>query len=94
MQENIRPTVIIIDDEYSICVGISELLEAYGCNASYAMSADEGLLLLKKNPQTDIVLLDIDLGPGPGGDELLPKIKEQFKYVQVIMFTSQSALEM
>jgi len=94
MLENIKPTVLIIDDEYSICIAISGLLEEFGCAVFYAQNADDGLMLLKKNPQTDIVLLDIDLGPGLSGDEVLPKIKAQFKYVQVIMFTSQSALEM
>jgi DNA-binding NtrC family response regulator len=62
--------------------------------SDYAVSADETLTYLQKNPQTDIVLLDIDLGAGLSGEELLPVIRERFKYVQVIMFTSQNSLEM
>ena len=94
MQENPTAHVLVIDDEYAICSSISELLECHGFTAGYSMTAAEGMGYLRKNPQTDIVLLDIDLGPGPRGHELLPKIKEQCRYAQVIMFTSQSDLDM
>jgi len=70
------------------------MLELFGHKSDYAVSADETLMYLQKNPQTDIVLLDIDLGAGLSGEELLPVIREKFKYVQVIMFTSQNSLEM
>jgi K+-sensing histidine kinase KdpD len=39
------------------------------------------------------VLLDINLGLGPSGIDLLPIIKEKSKYAQVIMFTSEDKLE-
>ena len=85
--------ILVVDDEYPICTSISEMLELFGHTSDYAVSADETLMYLQKNPQTDIVLLDIDLGAGLSGEELLPVIKEKFKYVQVIMFTSQNSLE-
>ena len=86
--------ILVVDDEYPICISISEMLELLGFKSDYAVSADETLTYLQKNPQTDIVLLDIDLGAGLSGEELLPVIRERFKYVQVIMFTSQNSLEM
>lgn len=94
MQQEHSAHILVVDDEYPICTSISEMLGLFGHKSDYAVSADETLMYLKKNPQTDIVLLDIDLGAGLSGEELLPVIKEKFKYVQVIMFTSQNSLEM
>jgi signal transduction histidine kinase len=94
MQQDHGAHILVVDDEYPICTSISEMLELFGHKSDYAVSADETLTYLQKNPQTDIVLLDIDLGAGLSGEELLPVIREKFKYVQVIMFTSQNSLEM
>jgi Signal transduction histidine kinase len=93
MQQDHAASILVVDDEYPICTSISEMLELFGHKSDYAVSADETLMYLQKNPQTDIVLLDIDLGAGLSGEELLPVIREKFKYVQVIMFTSQNSLE-
>jgi two-component system, sensor histidine kinase and response regulator len=94
MQHDQAASILVVDDEYPICTSISEMLELFGHKSDYAVSADETLMYLQKNPQTDIVLLDIDLGAGLSGEDLLPVIREKFKYVQVIIFTSQNSLEM
>lgn len=87
------PHVLLIDDELSICTGVCGLLELDGFKADYALSADEGLQYIETNPTIDIVLLDVNLGRGLSGPELLPMIKERNRYVQVIMFTSHDRLE-
>jgi two-component system sensor histidine kinase/response regulator len=89
-----QPRILVVDDEYSIRSSIAEMIEMFGFFSENAASAQEALEYLQKNPQTDIVLLDIDLGVGLSGIELLPIIREKYKYVQVIMFTSQNSLEM
>lgn len=93
MDKNGVPHVLLIDDELSICTGVCGLLELDGFKADYALSADEGLLYIETNPTVDIVLLDVNLGRGLSGPELLPMIKERNRYVQVIMFTSHDRLE-
>ena len=84
--------ILLVDDELPICVGVSGLLETLGFNASYVLDGQEGLQFLEKHPETDVVLLDISLGAGRTGVELLPEIKERFKQVQVMMFTSHDSL--
>ncbi len=87
-----RANVLLIDDELAICIGVSGLLETVGFAANYALDADEGMRYLEAHPETDIVLLDFNLGAGRTGIELLPEIREHFKCVQVMMFTSHNTL--
>jgi len=89
-----QPSVLVVDDEYSIRSSIAEMIEMFGFFSENAANGQEALEYLQKNPQTDIVLLDIDLGVGLSGIDLLPIIREKYKYVQVMMFTSQNSLEM
>ncbi|HUI90646.1 MAG TPA: response regulator [Chitinivibrionales bacterium] len=87
-----RAHILLVDDEMPICIGVSGLLETMGFTAQYALSGEEGIQYLDSHPETDIVLLDINLGPGKNGIELLPDIRERHKYVQVMMFTSHDSL--
>ncbi|MFC1584033.1 response regulator [Fibrobacterota bacterium] len=93
MKETPKAHVLIIDDEKSICIGISDLLDSYGFRAQYAMSVEQGLQALETNRDIDIILLDLNLGASMSGDEAIPIIKDKHKYVQIIMLTSHSSLD-
>ncbi len=93
MLKDPQPQILVIDDEMSICIAVKDLLELYNYTVEYAITAEEGIDFLEENPQTDVVLLDINLGSGFNGIETLPIVKEKFKYLQVIMFTSMNTLE-
>lgn len=86
-------STLVIDDELPVCMAVSGLLELQGISSVYALTAEEGIEYLRTNPQTDIVLLDIDLGAGRDGIELIPVLKEQFRYLQIVMLTSQERLD-
>ena len=58
------PTVLVIDDEPSICWAFRQLLERKGHRAVVAPTAEEGLEALA--PDTDLVVLDVWL-PGMDG---------------------------
>jgi two-component system, sensor histidine kinase and response regulator len=90
---SIKGNILLIDDEYAICVGVCGLLDLNGFKADYALTAEEGVEFLEKHPETDVVLLDINLGTGMTGIEALPVLRERFKYTQVMMFTSHDDLE-
>ncbi len=93
MLKDPQPQILVIDDEMSICIAVKDLLELYNYTIEYAITAEEGIAFLEENPQTDVILLDINLGSGLSGIEALPVIKEKFKYLQVLMFTSMNTLE-
>lgn len=85
--------VLVIDDETTVCMAVRDLLELSGHRAHYVASAEEGLEYLSAHPDTDVVLLDIMLGAGLNGLEAITAIRDEYKYVQVIMFTSQDSIE-
>ena len=85
--------ILIIDDEIGICIAVKDLLEMYEYSAEYTNTAEEGIKYLSKNPHSDVVILDINLGLGMNGLEALEIIKKQYKYIQVIMFTSINSLD-
>jgi two-component system sensor histidine kinase/response regulator len=90
---SIKGNVLLVDDEYAICIGVTGLLELSGFAASYVHTAEDGIKFLEEHPETDVVLLDINLGLGMSGMEVLPVLRERFKYTQVMMFTSHSTLD-
>lgn len=92
MEQATKGHILIVDDEISICTGISGLLELDGFKAEFAHGEKDCLAYLEKNPDVDLILLDVNLGPGLDGLQLLPIIKSKFKYVQVVMFTSHDSL--
>lgn len=94
MEETPIARVLLIDDEQSIGQGITDLLKLYGYEAFYRQNAKGGLEFLQQNPQMDIVLLDINLGDGENGLEVLPVIHEKFRFVQIFMLTSHDSLDM
>ncbi|MBN1603184.1 MAG: hybrid sensor histidine kinase/response regulator [Chitinispirillaceae bacterium] len=92
MESAVKGHILIVDDEISICTGISGLLELDGFKTDFAHGEKDCLAYLDKNPDVDIILLDVNLGPGLDGLQLLPLIKSRYKYVQVVMFTSHDSL--
>ena len=66
-------TIMIIDDDVNIGNLEQEVLEREGYSVMRAYSGTEALLLLK-DAQPDLVLLDLML-PGLSGEELLPRMQ-------------------
>jgi signal transduction histidine kinase/CheY-like chemotaxis protein len=77
--------ILVVDDDPSICALLRKALTHYGCEYLEARSGDELFQVLANHP-VDLTLLDIRL-PGPDGLTLLPKIKEKFPEVYVVMLT-------
>lgn len=78
--------VSVIEDHKEYREGLSYLLnasEGFKCINTFA-SAEEGLRGL--TGEEDVVLLDINL-PGLSGIETIPKIKEKFPDIKIIMLT-------
>jgi K+-sensing histidine kinase KdpD len=92
MDVTTKAKVLFIDDEESICIAISNLLKLYKHSVEYVLTAEEGIAYLKQNPETDIVLLDINLGTGLSGIEALPLLKKVSKYIQIVMLTSEEVV--
>jgi two-component system, sensor histidine kinase and response regulator len=87
-----KTRVLIVDDEYQLCTSIAGVLGYLGYAADFVHTAADARAFIDESKDVDLVLLDINLGPGGSGIDLLPDIREKSKYTQVIMFTSEDKL--
>ncbi|MHB0896247.1 MAG: sigma-54-dependent transcriptional regulator [Spirochaetales bacterium] len=84
-----KPRVLIIDDELSICITlVMALQQKY--DAAYALKAEEGLRMLEQGGY-DLVFLDLKIGEY-NGMELLQKIKEMDSTIAVIIMTAYASI--
>lgn len=79
---------LIIDDEKAIAQAACEYLNIFDIPSFFVTSYDEGLAFLKEN-QTDLILLDINLGD-QSGYELCKKIRET-QNVPIIFISVRSS---
>src|SRR5215470_2427274 len=82
--------ILIVDDEESICWGLSRLLTGEGHNVRVASSAEEAL---EKVPQAkpDLVVLDVRL-PGMDGLSAMGKFRDLAGPVPIVVITSFGSL--
>lgn len=80
-----RPALLIIDDEESICISLSLALED-SYNVTWETDADRGLKLFREN-RFDAILLDLVIG-ARDGVEVLREIKALNANTPVIMMTA------
>ena len=87
MNEEIKPRVLVIDDEESIRTWLKGLLVSLGCEVvGEAENGQEGVELFKKE-RPDLVLLDIRM-PVMAGGEALDYIMLEDPDARVVLLTS------
>ena len=88
---NLRRSALIVDDERFVGGMLTTVLETHGYDAqavSDALSAKE--IITTFDP--DIALLDIDLGDGPNGLELMTYIVRMHPEIAVVLMTGREAI--
>ena len=88
----IPTNVLIIDDEEDFVRTLNERLTLREMAVCTAFDGTAGLRELEQHPNTDVVLLDIQM-PGMGGVETLRQIKAFHPGVEVIMLTGHATVE-
>ena len=84
-------TILVVDDEESICQSLQGILTDEGYEVRTAGSSEEALKAIEED-LPDLVLLDIWL-PGIDGLEALKIIKTDYPQVQVIMMSGHGNIE-
>jgi two-component system chemotaxis response regulator CheY len=74
--------VLVVDDSALIHQMYKMVLMRYKCEIVDALNGQDGLDKLAKNPDADLVLLDINM-PLMNGLEFIKKVKEAGKYGQI-----------
>ena len=86
MSEEIKPRVLVIDDEESVRIWLKALLISLGCEiAGEAENGQEGVELFKRE-RPDLVLLDLEM-PVMNGTEALDHIMVEDPDAYVIILT-------
>lgn len=85
-----KKNILIIDDEYEICILLSSFLKSKGYHTVYANSIEEGRELLNEYSPS-ITFLDINLPDGLGF-ELVPKIKDNPE-AKVIIISAREGVD-
>lgn len=87
MDEEKKVRVVLCDDHLIIIEGLQRLLaDAPGVECVGAATSGQELLETLQHLAADIVLLDLDM-PAMGGAEVLPKIKERWPEIRVVILT-------
>ena len=84
--------VLIVDDEVQFVEAMVERLTIRDFQVASAFSGPQALALLEKEPDIEVVVLDLKM-PGMDGLEILKAIKIEHPFVQVIMLTGYSTIE-
>jgi DNA-binding NtrC family response regulator len=83
---------MLVDDEETFVKTIEKRLIRREIEVLSAFSAEEGLQLLEKNQNLDVVVLDVKM-PKMDGLEMLKRIKEEYPLIEVIMLTGHATIE-
>lgn len=81
--------VMLVDDEPSVCKGLSKIIDWYGCGFQVADTAFNGLDAYEKHMENhfDLIITDLKM-PKMGGIELLKKIYASEYPCQVIIVSA------
>ena len=91
MNTSSKCTVLVVDDEPSICWGFERLLGEQGHHVLTASSAEEGLQTAADN-QIDLLVLDVRL-PGEDGISALPRFRREIGDAPVVVMTAFGDLD-
>jgi len=81
-------TILVVDDNDTICKSLAKLVEHAG-HKGYCVTSGEDALQFVENKMPDLIILDVMM-PGMDGLEVLRRLKsdEQTKNLPVVMFSA------
>ncbi len=85
-----QPRVLVVEDDSFTRALIGESLAASGMIVRSADSVAAAMAILN-DFEPNVVISDLDLGPGPSGADLLTKIHEERPWVGLVVLSSHSA---
>jgi len=86
--------ILVVDDQVELRTHLSALLQERGKEVRAVPSAEEGFALLDRNDPFDLVILDLDLGPGRmDGETALNLLRRDRPDLPVIILTGNATIE-
>jgi len=84
--------VLLVDDEVPFVETMTKRLTKRKLEVKTASNGPEALKVLDKDPNLEVVILDVKM-PGMDGVETLKEIKKRHPLVEVIMLTGHATVE-
>ena len=84
-----KKTLLLVEDMALIAMAEKKELERFGYSVLTASSGEKALELFISTPGIDLVLMDINLGPGMDGTEAAARILE-IRHVPIVFLSSHS----
>lgn len=78
--------IMLVDDEESFALTLAERMQMRHATTTVAHSGQEALDILAKGTIPDVMILDLRM-PGMDGLEVLRRVKESHRKVQIIILT-------
>ena len=82
--------VLIVEDELFTQKLICEIITNLGNKCEAASSVNEALTLVKSF-SPELIITDLDLGPGPTGIDLLNKVDKEFPEINLAVLTAHTS---
>lgn len=86
-----RINLLVVDDELQFLNALCQRLELRGFDVTKAASGEEAVEIARTSEYA-LVLLDLKM-PGMDGREVLGKLKEEHKQIEVIILTGHGSLD-
>ncbi len=84
--------ILLVDDEISFVKTLTKRLSRRELNIVTAFSGQDALAQLERDPDIEIIVLDIKM-PGMNGLRTLEEIKRDYPLVEVIILTGHSTVD-
>jgi DNA-binding NtrC family response regulator len=84
--------ILLVDDEISFVKTLTKRLSRRELNIVTAFSGQDALAQLERDPDIEIIVLDIKM-PGMNGLRTLDEIKRDYPLVEVIILTGHSTVD-
>jgi PAS domain S-box-containing protein len=84
--DSLRPTILVVDDEYDICIALQDFLTATGYDVQLAHTGQDGISIARER-RLDAVILDLGL-PDQDGMAVLQFLNRLDPHLPIIVLTA------
>jgi PAS domain S-box-containing protein len=88
-----RKKILVVEDQAVLALGVKKKLGGFDYEPYEASSGERAMEFIGEHPDTDLILMDIDLGKGMDGTEAARRILE-VKDIPIVFLTAHAEREM
>lgn len=87
MRDEFEKVAVVCDDEQSFAILVGSVIEHFGYRAHTCTTATEAIALANEH-DPDLIVIDLDLGKGPTGIDVLRHIRRKAPWTAGVILTS------